>query len=272
MKMNYLPTHKRERKPRTHIGIPILFCAALVLFYYLYPAPLASFAARVAVPFFKVRTLVGDTFHTGLAYVTSKRTLFRENERLRGELARVQAALLDRALLEDELALLKRDFGRSDASGERIIGTVLSRPPKSPYDTFIVDAGEREGITVGSEVAYGEVLLGTVSKVHRTTAVIELYSTAGRKTPVLITHAGASIPAEAIGRGGGEFMAILPKEIELYEGDLVTLPGKTPRVFARVEAVEGKDTDSFQYVRFKNPVSLFAVRFLEIRKQSVEPL
>ncbi len=52
---------------------------------------------------------------------------------------------------------------------------------------------------------------------------VEFFSTAGRKTPIGILHEGRAIPADAVGQGGGEFIATLPKETEVSVKDSVSM-------------------------------------------------
>ena len=44
------------------------------------------------------------------------------------------------------------------------------------------------------------------------------------------------------------------------------MPGFNPAVLAVVAAVEANEADSFQIVRFRNPISLESLRLLEIQE------
>ncbi|MEK7169870.1 MAG: rod shape-determining protein MreC, partial [Patescibacteria group bacterium] len=146
----------------------------------------------------------------------------------------------------------------------RIAGAILATPPRSPYDTAVIDVGTNDGVSAGNLVLSGSTILGVVGKAYTHTSLVEFFSTAGRKTPVSILHAGFAIPVEAVGEGGGSFKAILPKEVAVSRGDYVTMPGLVPFAFAEVEVIESSVTDSFQVIRFKNPLSIGTLRMLEV--------
>ncbi|MDO8594853.1 MAG: rod shape-determining protein MreC [bacterium] len=252
------------------LWLPLLLIGVLVLFHIWYPEKLANLASRVAAPFWSAERFVEDEFRGAVLFFASKQKLTADIERLSAELLRAGALLHDRELLREQNAALEAQLGRHDVKEESILGSVLSSPPRSPYDTIVLDVGSREGIQAGDAVLSGSVVLGSITKVHRRASIAELYSTAGKKTSVSILHDGKSIPALATGEGGGGFTSRLPKEVTLAVGDAVVLQGLHPEVFAFVEAIEGSDSDSFQTIRFQNPVSIYSLRFLEVRKPVVQ--
>ncbi len=265
--MNYRLTHKVRTKDRLwRIGAPILFLGVILFFHVIYPSSLAGFLSRVASPFWSVWRSIGEETQALLFFFSSKQTLGTEVDRLSRELLEANLLLADRDLLLTENTLLKEQFGRSNAKESRVIGTVLASPPRSPYDTAVLDVGESAGVEVGDRALVGSVVLGVVSRVYPRTSVVEFYSTAGKKTEVSILHDHASIPVEAVGQGGGEFAVTLPKEVSIGVGDKVVMQGINPFLFAIVEALQSSPTDSFETVRFKNPVPFSALRFLEIEK------
>lgn len=269
--MNYrLIRNVKAKGMFSEFGFPLLFIGALILFHFFYPTVLGSIASRVATPFWNGQRFIFDSLHDAFALFRAKQALTEETKRLSAELAQANALLLDRGILFGENRMLKEQFNRFDGTEKRLIGTVLSTPPRSVYDTMVIDVGEVNGVGQGDSVLSGASVLGTVQKVYTRTSIISFFSTSGRKTPVSILHDGEMIPIEATGEGGGAFSASLPKEVSISEGDPVVMPGLNPLFFAFVEAIEGDTTDSFQRIRFKNPISIQSIRFLEIQKKTTE--
>ncbi len=268
--MNYhLIRSVKSKSKLWGVELPALFLAVVTLFHFFFPSALGGFASKVALPLWGAERSIAEEFSAFLAYFSSKKTLQADVEKLSDELAHAHELLLDRDLLVQENEALKEQFGRTTKKNERIIGAILVAPPRSPYDTAILDIGEQNGVAVGDRVLAGSAVLGLVSKVYTHTSQVEFFSTAGRETPVGILHEGRAIPADAAGQGGGEFTATLPKETEVSVKDSVIMPGLSPLLFAVGESIETTATDSFAHVRFKNPVSIFSLRFLEVERTSV---
>ncbi|MDO8620342.1 MAG: rod shape-determining protein MreC [bacterium] len=265
--MNYpLIRNVRSKSRFGWFSAPLFFLVVIILFHFLYPKALGNLVSEVALPFWNAEHSVVARVRTAFAYFSSKATLEAEVERLTGELLRVNRLLLDRDLLLEENALLKKVVGRDATAQKRILGAVLVAPPRSPYDSVMLDVGSRDGVISGARVFAGSVALGSVSVVYSRTSLVTLFSTAGSKTPVLILHEGLALPVESVGQGGGEFIATLPKETSVSVGDAVVIPGLPPIPFAKVEAIVSSATDSFEVVRFKNPFSFSELRFLEVER------
>ena len=264
-KMNYRLSRNIKTKGRLlDLGLPLFFIGILILFHFFYPSFLAGAVARIASPFWKAESFVNERIHSALFFFSSKQTLVEEVTRLSADLEKAHRLLMDRELLREENLLLREQFGRAERKEPRIIGAILATPPRSPYDTAVLDVGAEHGVSVGDLALSGSVVLGKVSKIYNRTSVVEFFSTAGAKTPLFILHGGDVIPVDGVGRGGGEFVATLPTEVSVSVGDEVVMPGLNPFLFAEIEVIERTVTDSFQVVRFKNPLSIQTLRFLEL--------
>lgn len=269
--MNYHLIRNVKVKGRFSVfGVPLFFIAVLFLFHFYFPTLLGALASRAALPFWSAGRFITDEAHSLLYFFSSKNALAKDVERLTSELEDAHRLLTDRDLLAEENRILKEAAGRTERQSPRIVGALLATPPRSPYDTAVIDIGTTEGVTAGNPVLSGSTLLGVVSKAYARTSLVEFYSTAGKKTPVSILHEGTAIPAEAVGEGGGAFKATIPKEITIEKGDSVIMPGLNPLAFATVEAVESSVTDSFQVIRFKNPISIGTLRVLEVELTRAE--
>ena len=102
----------------------------------------------------------------------------------------------------------------------------------------------------------------TLNEVFKNSARATLFSFPGRSADVLIGDSG--IITTAIGRGGGNFEAKLPREIEIEAGDPIVIPEIDSHIFAVVEDVVSKPTDSFQTIYFKNPVNISELEWVVV--------
>ena len=245
--------------------LPLCFFVAIILFHFAYPTALGNLASRAASPIWSGKQFLSDKLNELFFFFSSKKELTDDVNRLSSELERAKTLLLDRELLLSENRIIKEQFGRAKEQKGRLIGAILKTPPKSLYDTAVIDIGLEDGVRIGDLALSGSVVLGVVGKVFAHTSLVEFFSTSGKKTAVVILHDDKAIPVEAEGRGGGEFRATLPKEVSIIVGDSVVMPGLSLLLFATIEAIDGSDTDSFQTVRFKNPVSIELLRILEIQ-------
>lgn len=274
MKMNYrLINNRRARRPlraAKRFAALSLFLLLVLVFSARYPRLLADAAHAAARPLWMFEAYVAERLTDFAEFVRLKENLAADNRRLRGELMQENARLADYEALAAAYEELKKVANRG-SSARNIVAAVLAAPPRSPYDTLALDAGVNEGISEGDTVFVGSVAVGLIRSVSARTSVAELFSTPGRKTPVVIMRRGAAVPVEAVGQGGGAFTAMLPREAGIERDDPVVMPGINPAFFAAVEAVEESPTDSFAKIYFKNPVSVDRQMFLSIRLSRQEP-
>lgn len=250
-------------------GLLAMLVVALLFVFYFAATPLQALFHTLLRPVWALEQSMFGQSGVFAALITDKQTLLEENVNLRLQLAesRLETKLTD--VLYKENAELKEILGRS-SNASRIIAVVLARPPRLFYDTLLVDLGRKDGLVQGARAyVLGNVAIGEVSTLHEHTALVTLYSTADTKTPVLLDD----IAAEAYGRGGGNYMIELPRDVTVATGTVVMLPGIIPTVFGLVESVEAHPADPIQRIYFRNPLSLQQVHFvsLEVSREGTEP-
>jgi cell shape-determining protein MreC len=142
-----------------------------------------------------------------------------------------------------------------------IVATVLSRPPQTPYDVIMIDAGANESLTINSIVSLSDgVALGVVSEVFPTSAKVKLFSTSGQEINAILER--DSIPITMVGGGGGNFRFTLPRDINIEIGDRILSADIMARPLATVGAVNVQPTDSFKQVLAISPANIFTLRFV----------
>lgn len=166
--------------------------------------------------------------------------------------------------LLNENAQLKGILGRNTASST-IIAYILKKPPYTAYDSYIIDIGNDNNVKVGNKVfSIGNVLLGEIVEVNSDTSKVKLYSSFGEKFNVNI---GKSIQTTAIGKGGGTFEVILPRDTDVKEGDTVIVPDIHTSVFGMVQKVIIDPAKTFYTVLFSQPVNIYEQKMLLIENR-----
>ena len=262
--MNYrLIRSARSSRGKLALAFAAAFMGAVVLFQAVFPGFLGGTAMKATRPIWRLEQALLGVAGKIPAFFRSRASLQAEVAGLRAQLDMKEVALLDRDALDEENMKLKEEFGRAPA-GKGILAAVLALPPRSPYDTLVLDIGEEGGATEGALVRVGPVVLGKIVRVHARTSVAELYSSPGTKTPLHLSHAGAIVPIEAVGQGNGAFTFTLPKETPVAEGDAVLMPGVRMAIFGTIDSVDSTVTGSFQTAHFQSPVPLSSLRFVEV--------
>lgn len=180
-------------------------------------------------------------------------------------LASTTAALADRDALYAENVELKARLGR-DAGVNRILGAVIMRPPETPYDTLLIDAGFAEGVAIDDRVsAGGSAIIGTVTELYAHAARVTLFSAPGEKYDGLLR---GSVPLAVEGQGGGSLRAQVPSGTEVAAGESVSLPGIAGGIAAKVTKVEHGESESFTTIYLSLPANVWSLRFVEVWKQT----
>lgn len=229
---------------------------------------------------------VGGKFSNISSYFSSKKSLLAENAELKEKLYEQEARLTNYNSLLEENIKIKEILGRKISSGlsekGMILSAILSKPNQSPYDTLVIDTGSKEGVLVDQRVfAFGDIPIGRVKEVYYRSAKVVLFSSPGEKTNVSVP---LSLPGnkdiissdennktsdtfmEAVGRGGGNFEMILPRDFILKKGTEVVLPDISPLVLGIVETIITDPRDSFQKALLVSPVNIQEIKFVQIER------
>ena len=158
---------------------------------------------------------------------------------------------------------LKEILGRKDLKKNMILSAILSKPNQSPYDTLIIDAGESQGIKMGNTVfAGGNIPIGRIAETYANSSKVILFSTAGERTQAVIGE--KSVFMELVGRGGGNFEIIMPRDFVLKSGEQAIMPGIHPYLLAVVETVISDPRDPFTKALLVSPVNIQEIKFVEV--------
>lgn len=177
------------------------------------------------------------------------------------ELARVQyQSVLYKLVLEENRNL--RQVSTVESITTEVPARVLSRPPRTHYDTLIVGAGSGSGVAVHDIAVWNGILLGEVKLVTASSATVELYSTPGVEHDVIVGTPSAV--AIARGLGGGAFEVLIPQGVLVSAGEYVRASTDETLILGRVVSVSGSATDATKTVHVAMPMSLSEIDFISL--------
>lgn len=214
-------------------------------------------------PLWTVRNNINYFFSNNFGIFNSKIGLLKENSLLKDKIKLQEKEYALFSLLKKENEDLKNVLNRKNSDQKFLLSVVLVKPFLSAYDTLIIDVGASNGVTIGDKVlADGNTFIGYVSEVYSGSSKIILYSSPGEKVKILIGN--NNIEKEATGLGSGNFKVETPREIDVKEGDSITMPSISANIFGVIEKIEFKESDSFQTILFKNPINIAELKWVEV--------
>jgi len=196
------------------------------------------------------------------AGVGSSATVFTSEAQQQAEraelIARTDKLTAENAVLAARLSDLTRLLGTRTEPVAGIVAGVIARPPVSPYDVLILDAGTNAGVKVGARVeGVGGIPIGTIAATTNTSARVLLYSTPGMITSAWLGE--ERLPLEVTGVGSGAFRASVAREVVVQEGDLLYFagPGAVPSGIVVDASTDPSDTKTRLQIRpYANPFSI----------------
>jgi cell shape-determining protein MreC len=267
--MSYLLDKKIQRKKFFKIALGVILL--IILFYFRVGIfnNLSNVSQKFFHPVLTVGNNLGEKFKSIGSYFVSKNYLYNQNEKLQAEVnfnnarnANYDSVVLENASLKEILNRLPTQTGKNPKTN-MVLSAILSKPNQSIYDTLVIDAGANALIKEGNIVfALGNVPIGRVALVYTNSSKVILFSNPGEKTEVVIS--GKDIFMQVVGRGGGNFEMIMPKDFVLQKGDQVVMPGINNYVLAIVQTIISDPRDPFTKALLTSPVNIQEQKFVEI--------
>jgi cell shape-determining protein MreC len=269
--MSYLLDKKIKRKKIFKIALGVI--VLIILFYFrsgIFNG--LSYASQgLFRPVLILGNNIGEKFKSLNLFFISKNSLYLQNQSLQSQLNEDEARMSNYDSVIAENASLKEILGRLPAQAGKngktnmTLAAILSKPNQSIYDTLVIDAGTREGIKTGNIVfALGNVPIGRVDVAYNNSSKVILFSNTGEKTQAVLS--GKDVFMEVVGRGGGNFEMIMPKDFTLQKGNQVVLPGINPYVLATVETIISDPRDPFTKALLSSPVNIQELKFVEVEQ------
>jgi cell shape-determining protein MreC len=257
--MTYLQRNRKTRGDKKRILLIVSIVILLVVLFFAgntvrdfvqsVGRPILILGEKISSPL----SVIPDYFKTKVQLVDDNEELIKENKKFKIELLTINE-------LKKENEDLKNILNYSETPEERMLARVISRPPLSPFDTFIIDLGEQD-ISVGASVFHSNIHIGEVEEVFSSTSTVRLISSPNQNSFVDI---GSDIHTEAKGIGNGSFVVSVPKDVLVEVGDVVSFVNNG--VLGPVEAVEIDHISTFQNVYFSFPFSPQEIDWVEVAK------
>ena len=260
--MTYLRPRKTAASSRSRLAAYSAGAAIVIVALILWRVPsfFPGLFMSVARPFWRTE------FSIQSGALSSPGQLLSENESLKMQLSGLELSIAStsvEAVLQENTELMAM-LGRA-SSTPVVLAAVLSRPPYMPYDELIIDRGSGDGIASDTLVYSPEmVLIGRVSALYSQTSAVTLFTSSGQKYSVLI--GSDHIPADAVGRGGGQYQAEVPHGSAVAVGDAVSDQSLGDRDFGVVVSVSSDPSSPFDQVIFAPPVNIYQLRWVLLGK------
>ncbi len=223
-----------------------------------------AFFTAIGRPIWKVESLFTTKVQDAGYIVRTKASVFKENAVLTQENTDLKASMVDYQILMTENDQLKELFGRMPSNSSFILGNILIKPNRSPYDTIIIDIGLNAGIKEGDQVfANAQTPIGLIKKVYSNTALVVLYSSPGQTTKATLDGSNANV--ELVGQGGGDFNMSIPLDLSAEAGTDVIFPGINPQIIAIVEQVISAPTDPVKKVILRSPINVQSLKWVQVK-------
>jgi cell shape-determining protein MreC len=262
--MNFLLKSKPKRNYDPKIVLSIGLFVILAFLVFIFPNFFRTAAHTSMKPLWLLRDKTTNYLYFFTDFISFKSTLIEENTKLKEELTTLRLNKIDYDFLLKENEDLKEQVGKKSHSNT-IISNILSKPPQSPFDTFVIDVGVNSGVNVGNKVYISDsIIIGAVSEVTGNSSIVKLFSSGGEKQEVILYRTGASYLVS--GNGGANFQLEVPKESDIVWGDSVVYPGAKDSILAMVYYVDSNSQSSFKTVYLRIPGNVFQTKqvFVEI--------
>jgi cell shape-determining protein MreC len=263
--MSYLLDKKIKNKKVFRIALAVIFLIILFFFRAGIFNGFSNISQKIFRPILITGNNLGDKFKSFGAYFVSKGYLYEQNQKLQMQVDFNNARNSNYDSVVADNISIKEILNRKDPKVPMVLSAILNKPNQSIYDTLVIDAGASKGIKAGDTVfALGNVPIGRVDIVYENSSKVILFSSAGEKTQAVIS--GKNVFMELVGRGGGNFEMIMPKDFTMQKGDQAVLPSINPYVLAIAQTIISDPRDPFNKMLLTSPVNIQELKFVEIEQ------
>ena len=256
--MNYLLKSKPKSENRLRIIVVVSVSVVLFLFGVIFPSASRSFFYNISRPLWISENIISSPFKGIANFFKFKKSLIAQNLELQEELSLLKLKEIDYDILLKENQELKSEIGRY-GDKNLVFSRVLSRPPRSPYDTFVIDIGSIQDIAPADRVYLSDnVIIGVVTTVTPGTSLVQLFSSGGNKQEATLSRTGASFVLE--GKGGANFQLQVPKDTDILWGDTFLYPGINSSIIGSVYYIDSNSQSSFKTAYIRTPGNVFQTK------------
>jgi cell shape-determining protein MreC len=243
----------------------IVCIVCLLIFFRITKNSTKPFFLFISKPFISVGVYIRDALSGISSTGVSREDLLHEIQSLKSEnelLSLENSTLMqDRALVEE----FKNSFGLFPEVLNLMHAHVISKPNQSLYDTILIAKGEADGVAVNQGVFVNKfMLIGLIDSVTQKTATVVLFSNPGRRTSARLERTGYDVTL--IGRGGGNMIVEVPKEIETALGDKIVFPEYSNKVIGVIRDIISDDRDADKKLYITLPTNVLTLDHVFIQQ------
>lgn len=262
--MNYrLKSKSKNEHKGKIISVSVVLCIVLI-FAIFFTNFSRNIFYSISRPLWVSESIITAPFRGVFSFFRFKSNLIKEKMDLEAEVTSLKLKEIDYDVLLKENQELKDQIGRS-ADKNLIFARVLSRPPKSPYDTFVIDIGSNQGVVQADRVYLSEnVIIGVIKTVTSNTSLVELFSSGNNKQEAILSRTGASYILT--GKGGANFQIEVPKDSDVLWGDIFLYPGINSSVIGSVYYIDTNSQSSFKTIYIRIPGNVFQSKSVFVNK------
>ncbi len=211
-------------------------------------------------PLMRAGTVTTASVSSAGSVFEGKASLEQDKERYATENARLIA---ENAQLRARVSDLTELVGTRTERSTGALAGIIARPPVSPYDVLVIDAGTEEGVRSGSVVlGAGGMPIGTVASVSKQNARVLLYSSPGRETEA---WAGEKrTPMTLVGQGSGAVTAYAPRDAGIAPGDGVFVSGPGALAIGTVAEVHTDPVSPKSRIIIRPLVNPFSITWVTV--------
>lgn len=240
--------YDREKKTRRNWYIAGTIFLIIALFTPVYQLFFDVFETGIENTW-KNKTALENESRSWLSVFSSKKKLAQENEQLRAEIARLEVeALRTRYLADNQETITQiQSVGLMPAF-------ILENGVLGARDTLVISQGSLDGVSIGDEVYVdGYVLVGEVTVVYESSAIVTLYSDTGLSIEGRLYPRDVTLIAK--GYGNGSLFIDTPREVEVTEGDILYSLQDPGAIVGIVRSVEFDARNPFKQVYLSYPTN-----------------
>lgn len=228
----------------------------------------AGVATGLARPFWRASAGTANIWRNFSAVWKEKKQLVLENQDLQSKLESASLLASEAEHLRQENEDLRTALGRKQASPTpMMLARSLGAAYRGPFDLLTLDLGRNNSalaLKIGDRVTVlGNVWLGSIVQVSSGSSRVRLLTHAGLSTPALLGE--DRTPILLVGRGGGNFLATVPRGLMIKAGEPVIVPDLSRDwLVAVVGAVESQENKTEQVLYLRAPLEASRLKYVTV--------
>ena len=236
----------------------------------------SNFVNILTTPIQNAATSVGNAVRSGYDHLFAFDQLKAENEQLKSELADTQQKLRDAEKAEKENVQLRAALNMKERSRDLVFESaeIIARSNENWATSFTIDKGTLAGIALDNCVITDEGMVGFVSEVGTTWAVITAVTDTSMEASAIVSRTREVASAEGdfeLMKEGYLKLSYLERDTQVIKGDTVEisgLGGLFPKgiVLGTVEEVRTESHGISKYALIRPAVDLAKVNHVLVIK------